>query len=227
MKSIEINGILRESTGKTSTISVRKNGGVPCVLYGGNEIVHFTAKEVGFKDLVYTAAAHTVLLNFGDKKKNAILQDIQFHPVSDKILHADFYELHDDRPVTMDIPVELSGSAPGVLNSGGILTRNKRKLKVKALPGNLPDSLNVDISELELGDKFYTSELESDNYELLHPDNTVVCQVRTSRASMSLPEDEEGVEGEEGAEGAESTEGAESIEGKSEAPEEESQDSKE
>ena len=135
----------------------------------------------------------------------------------------------------MDIPVELSGSAPGVLNSGGILTRNKRKLRVKALPGNLPDSLNVDISELELGDKFYTSELKSDDYELLHPDNTVVCQVRTSRASMALPEDEEGIEGEEGVEGVEGAEGAEGAEGKatesadakSEAPKEESQDSKE
>ena len=235
MKSIEIKGLIRETTGKTSTNSVRKDGNVPCVLYGGDEILHFTASEIGFKDLVYTAAAHTVVLNIGNKKKNAILQDIQFHPVSDKILHADFYELHDDKPVTMDIPVELSGSAPGVLNSGGILTRNKRKLRVKALPGNLPDSLNVDISELELGDKFYTSELESDDYELLHPDNTVVCQVRTSRASMALPEDDEGVEGEEGVEGVEGAEGAEgaegkaaeSADGKSEAPKEESQDSKE
>ena len=230
MKSIEIKGLIREVTGKTSTNSVRKDGNVPCVLYGGNEVIHFTATEIGFKDLVYTAAALTVVLDFGDKKKNAILQDIQFHPVSDKILHADFYELHDDKPVTMDIPVELSGSAPGVLNSGGILTRNKRKLRVKALPGNLPDSLNVNISELELGDKFYTSELENDDYELLHPDNTVVCQVRTSRASMALPEDEEGVEGEEGTEGAEGTEGTEGAEGadtKSGAPKEESQDSKE
>ncbi|MBJ34660.1 MAG: 50S ribosomal protein L25/general stress protein Ctc [Flavobacteriaceae bacterium] len=227
MKSIEITGTLREDTGKKSTNLVRKSGGVPCVLYGGSEIIHFTATEIGFRDLVYTAAAHTVVLNFGDKMKNAILQDIQFHPVSDKILHADFYELSDDKPVTMDIPVELSGSAPGVLNSGGILTRNKRKLRVKALPGNLPDSLNVDISELELGDKFYTSELESDDYELLHPDNTVVCQVRTSRASMALPEDEESIEGEEGAEGAEGDESAESADVKSEAPKEESQDSKE
>ena len=230
MKSIEIKGLIREVTGKTSTNSVRKDGNVPCVLYGGNEVIHFTATEIGFKDLVYTAAALTVVLDFGDKKKNAILQDIQFHPVSDKILHADFYELHDDKPVTMDIPVELSGSAPGVLNSGGILTRNKRKLRVKALPGNLPDSLNVNISELELGDKFYTSELENDDYELLHPDNTVVCQVRTSRASMALPEDEEGVEGEEGTEGAEGAEGTEGTEGadtKSGAPKEESQDSKE
>ena len=237
MKSIEIKGLIREVTGKTSTNSVRKDGNVPCVLYGGNEVIHFTATEIGFKDLVYTAAALTVVLDFGDKKKNAILQDIQFHPVSDKILHADFYELHDDKPVTMDIPVELSGSSPGVLNSGGILTRNKRKLRVKALPGNLPDSLNVNISELELGDKFYTSELENDDYELLHPDNTVVCQVRTSRASMALPEDEEGVEGEEGAEGTEGAEGAEgqaaegqaaeSADAKSGAPKEESQDSKE
>ena len=230
MKSIEIKGFVREATGKSNTNSVRKHGNVPCVLYGGNELIHFTSSEIGFKDLVYTASAHTVILDLGDKKKNAILQDIQFHPVSDKILHADFYELHDDKPVTMDIPVELSGSAPGVLNSGGILTRNKRKLRVKALPGNLPDSLNVDISELELGDKFYTSELESDDYELIHPDNTVVCQVRTSRASMALPEDEEGIESEEGVEGEEGTEGTEGTEGadlKSETPKEESQDSKE
>ena len=110
-------------------------------------------------------------------------------------MHADFYELHDDKPVTMDIPVELSGSAPGVLNSGGVLSRNKRKLRVRALPGNLPDSLNVDISSLELGDKFYTSQLESEDFELLHPENTVVCQVRTSRASMALREDEETEEG--------------------------------
>ena len=230
MRSIEIKGFVREATGKTNTNSVRKHGNVPCVLYGGNEIIHFTSSEIGFKDLVYTASAHTVILDLGDKKKNAILQDIQFHPVSDKILHADFYELHDDKPVTMDIPVELSGSAPGVLNSGGILTRNKRKLRVKALPGNLPDSLNVDISELELGDKFYTSELESNEYELLHPDNTVVCQVRTSRASMALPEDEEGIESEEGVESEEGTEGTEGTVGadlKSETPKEESQDSKE
>ena len=98
--------------------------------------------------------------DFGDKKVNAILQDIQFHPVTDKILHADFYELFDDKPVTMEIPVILSGSAPGVMNSGGVLSRNKRKLKVKALPGNLPDSIDVDISSLELGDKYYTSQVD-------------------------------------------------------------------
>ncbi len=229
MKSIKIKSLVREATGKTSTNSLRKDGNVPCVLYGGGEVLHFTATEIGFKDLVYTAAAHTVELDFGDKKKNAILQDIQFHPVSDKILHADFYEIHDDKPVTMDIPVELSGSAPGIQNSGGVLSRNKRKLRVKALPGNLPDSLNVDISSLELGDKFYVSQLENEDFELLHPENTVVCQVRTSRASMALPEDEETEEGAEGAaEGAEgaaegATEGA--AEGAAETPKDDSKDS--
>ena len=197
MKSIEIKSNNRENTGKTSTNSLRKGGNVPCVLYGGNEVVHFSATQIGFKDLVYTAAAHTVVLNFGDKKVNAILQDIQFHPVTDKILHADFYELFDDKPVTMEIPVILSGSAPGVMNSGGVLSRNKRKIKVKALPGNLPDSIDVDISSLELGDKYYTSQVDDEDFEILHPDNTVICQVRTSRASMILPEEEEGVEGEE------------------------------
>jgi large subunit ribosomal protein L25 len=228
MKSIKIKSLVREATGKTSTKSVRKDGLVPCVLYGGDQILHFTATEIGFKDLVYTAAAHTVVLDFGDSKKNAILQDIQFHPVSDKILHADFYELHDDKPVTMDIPVELSGSAPGVLNSGGVLSRNKRKLRVRALPGNLPDSLNVDISTLELGDKFYTSQLESEDFDLLHPENTVVCQVRTSRASMALPEDEETEEGAEGAEGAEGGaaegEGAAAEGGAAETPKDDSKE---
>ena len=221
MKSIEIKGKIRDNTGKTSTISLRKEDNVPCVLYGGNEVVHFSAKEIGFKDLVYTAAAHTVILDFGDKKVNAILQDIQFHPVTDKILHADFYELHDDKPVTMEIPVILSGSAPGVMNSGGVLRRNKRKLKIKAIPAKLPDSIDVDISSLELGDKYYTSQVESEDFDLLHPDNTVICQVRTSRASMVLPEDE-GVEGEEGIEGAE---GAEAKVSDAEAPKDESKES--
>ena len=214
MKSIEIKSKNRENTGKSNTNLLRREGNVPCVLYGGNEVVHFSATQIGFKDLVYTAAAHTVVLNFGDKKVNAILQDIQFHPVTDKILHADFYELFDDKPVTMEIPVILSGSAPGVMNSGGVLSRNKRKIKVKALPGNLPDSIDVDISSLELGDKYYTSQVDDEDFEILHPDNTVICQVRTSRASMALPEDEEGDEGEEGVEGEEGTEAAEGAESK-------------
>ena len=161
-------------------------------LYGGDEPVHFAAEELAFTKLVYTPNAHTVALEIGEKMKfNAILQDIQFHPLTDKILHIDFYQLFDDKAVSMDIPVKILGAAPGVLNSGGVLSRNKRKLRVRALPANLPDFIEADISNLELGSKLYVTELENENYRFLHPDNTVVCQVRTSRTSLQVETDEQ------------------------------------
>ncbi len=141
----------------------------------------------------------------GGQKINAILQDIQFHPVNDKILHVDFYQLSDDKEVNMEIPVIIEGAAPGVMLEGGTLVVNKRKLKVRALPNNLPDSISVDISELKLGNKISTADLVSGDFTILHPDNTVVCKVRTSRASMSIEEEE--VEGEATAEGEANAEG--------------------
>ena len=192
MKSITIKGSKRESVGKSATKALRNAGMVPCVLYGGDEPVHFAAKELAFTKLVYTPNAHTVALEIGEKMKfNAILQDIQFHPLTDKILHMDFYQLFDDKAVSMDIPVKILGAAPGVLNSGGVLFRNKRKLRVRALPANLPDLIEADISKLELGSKLYVTELENENYRFLHPDNTVVCQVRTSRTSLQVETDEQ------------------------------------
>ena len=192
MKSITIKGSKRESVGKSATKALRNAGKVPCVLYGGDEPVHFAAEELAFTKLVYTPNAHTVALEIGEKMKfNAILQDIQFHPLTDKILHIDFYQLFDDKAVSMDIPVKILGAAPGVLNSGGVLSRNKRKLRVRALPANLPDFIEADISNLELGSKLYVTELENENYRFLHPDNTVVCQVRTSRTSLQVETDEQ------------------------------------
>lgn len=192
MKSITIKGSKRESVGKSATKALRNAGMVPCVLYGGDEPVHFAAEELAFTKLVYTPNAHTVALEIGEKMKfNAILQDIQFHPLTDKILHIDFYQLFDDKAVSMDIPVKILGAAPGVLNSGGVLSRNKRKLRVRALPANLPDFIEADISKLELGSKLYITELENENYRFLHPDNTVVCQVRTSRTSLQVETDEQ------------------------------------
>lgn len=192
MKSITIKGSKRESVGKSATKALRNAGMVPCVLYGGDEPVHFAAEELAFTKLVYTPNAHTVALEIGEKMKfNAILQDIQFHPLTDKILHIDFYQLFDDKAVSMDIPVKTLGAAPGVLNSGGVLSRNKRKLRVRALPANLPDFIEADISNLELGSKLYVTELENENYRFLHPDNTVVCQVRTSRTSLQVETDEQ------------------------------------
>ncbi|CAM3330649.1 Large ribosomal subunit protein bL25 [Flavobacterium longum] len=188
MKSITIKGSERESVGKVSTKALRNAGMVPCVLYGGNQTVHFSAEEIAFKNLVYTPNAHTVVIDLGDKKFNAVLQDIQFHPVNDRMLHVDFFQLFDDKEITMEVPVRIVGTSPGVLN-GGVLRLNQRKLKVKALPKNLPDYVDANISELEMGNKLYVTKLVSDNYKLLHPDNTVVAQVRISRAAMKAAQE--------------------------------------
>lgn len=206
MKSITIKGSKRESVGKVATKALRNADKVPCVLYGSENPLHFSANELDFSKLVYTSNAHTVVLDIeGGKKINAILQDIQFHPVNDKILHVDFYQLSDDKKVNMEIPVVIEGTAPGVMLEGGSLVVNKRKLKVRALPNNLPDLIAVDISKLKLGNKISTADLVSGDFTILHPDNTVVCKVRTSRASMDIEEEE--VEGEATAEGETTTEG--------------------
>ena len=195
MKSITINGSKRESVGKKSTKALRNAGQVPCVIYGGDKPVHFSAEELAFSKLVYTPNAHTVVIALGSDTVNAVLQDIQFHPVTDRILHIDFYQLFDDKEIAMNIPVNLIGKSPGVAN-GGSLMRNKRKLRVKALPSNLPDFIEVDISPLKIGSKLYITELVNENYNFLHPDNTVVCQVKRSR--VTIEEEEEELEAEEG-----------------------------
>ena len=210
MKSITINGSKRESVGKKATKALRNAGQVPCVLYGGDQPVHFSAAELAFSKLVYTPNAHTVVIALGDTSYNAVLQDIQFHPVTENILHIDFYQLFDDKEIAMDIPVVLTGNSVGV-RAGGVLRRNRRKLRIKALPTNLPDNIVVDISKLKIGNKVYVSELENDGFKFLHTDNTVVCQIKQSRVSVDIEddEDEEGAEGAEGAEEAAAEGGAE------------------
>ncbi|WP_353776966.1 50S ribosomal protein L25/general stress protein Ctc [Winogradskyella sp. 3972H.M.0a.05] len=191
MKSITINGSQRESVGKKSTKALRNAGQVPCVLYGGDKPVHFSAPELAFSKLVYTPNAHTVVIALDNGTSfNAIMQDLQFHPVTDRILHVDFYQLFEDKEITMDIPVHVIGTSKGVLN-GGVLRRNKRKLRIKALPANLPDFVEADITKLKIGGKLYITELENDAYKFMHPDNTVVCQVRRSRAAMNVEDEEE------------------------------------
>jgi large subunit ribosomal protein L25 len=189
MKSITIKGSQRESVGKVATKALRNAGMVPCVIYGGENPVHFSAEERAFKGLVYTPEAHTVVIELeGGKKFDGILQDIQFHPVSDKILHVDFYNLDAAKEITMEVPVKVTGTSPGVL-LGGVLRLNQRKLKVRALPANLPDFVEANISELEMGNKLYVTKLGTPNYKILHPDNTVVCQVRISRAAMKAAQE--------------------------------------
>ncbi|WP_338375865.1 50S ribosomal protein L25/general stress protein Ctc [uncultured Flavobacterium sp.] len=189
MKSITIKGQERENVGKKATKAVRDAGMVPCVIYGGDQPVHFAADERAFKGLVYTPNAHTVVVELESGKKiDAILQDIQFHPVTDKILHIDFFQLQDDREVIMEVPVKVTGKSPGVM-AGGVLRLAQRRLKVKALPKNLPDFIEADITPLEMGNKLYITKLPTADFKFMHPDNTVVCQVRISRAAMKAAQE--------------------------------------
>jgi len=197
MKSITIQGTKRESVGKKATKALRNADLVPCVVYGEGEPLHFSAEERAFEKLVYTPDAHTATLEIEGKKINAILQDIQFHPISDKILHADFYELSESKPVTMEIPVRLEGRSRGVV-AGGVLSRPFRRLTVRALPADLPDEIVVNITSLRIGQKIYVGDLDSSKYTFLHPDNAVVVAVRTSRVAVDDSDDDEEEEGAEG-----------------------------
>lgn len=189
MKSITIKGSQRESVGKASSKALRNAGQVPCVLYGGENVVHFAADEAAFKSIVYTPNVYTAAIDLENGKKfDAIIQDIQFDPVSDKIIHIDFYQLYDDKEVTIEVPIKVTGSSPGVM-AGGVLRIVNCKLRVKALPKNLPDFVSVDVSSMEMGNKFYVTKLAQEDYKVMHPDNTVICQVRISRAAMKAAQD--------------------------------------
>jgi len=198
MKSITIKGQVREIVGKKSTKALRNAEQVPCVVYGGEKAVHFSAPSKSFKNLVYTADALTATIELEGKEPiMVILQDIQFHPVTDKILHIDFYQLHEDKEVIMDIPTFLVGNSIGVMN-GGSLSHSLRKVKVKAIPANLPDSIEANIAHLKIGMKITIGELPKADFTYIQNDGVVVAQVKMSRNATK--DDEEGEE--------ETTEGA-------------------
>ena len=194
MKSITIQGTKRENVGKKSTKALRDAELVPCVVYGGEQPINFSTAEKSFKNLVYTPDAHTVVIELEGKKIDAVLQDIQFHPITDKILHADFYQLSADKPVVMEVPVRITGRAKGVL-AGGVLRQSFRKLRLKAIPANLPDEIVVDVTPLKIGNKLYVGDIKNDQYTFLHPDNAVVAAVKMSRNAMknagAMVEDDE------------------------------------
>ena len=214
MKSITIQGTKRESVGKKSTKALRDAELVPCVVYGGKEPLNFSTEEKSFKNLVCTPDAHTATLVIDGETIEAVLQDIQFHPITDKILHVDFYQLSADKPVIMEVPVRITGRAKGVV-AGGVLRQSFRKLKVKAIPVNLPDEIVVDVTPLRIGNKLYVEKLKNDLYTFMHPDNAVVAAVKMSRNAMknagAMVEDDED-EVEETVEGAVETPAAESAE---------------
>ena len=198
MKSITIKGTKRENVGKKSTKALRDAELVPCVVYGGAEPLNFSTEEKSFKSLVYTPDAHTVELVVDGQTIPAVLQDIQFHPLTDKILHVDFYQLSDDKPVVMEVPVRITGRSRGVV-AGGVLRQSFRKLKVRAIPANLPDEIIVDVTPLRIGNKFYVESLKNEKYTFMHPDNAVVVAVKMSRNAMkggaAMADDDDEVEG--------------------------------
>ena len=200
MKSITIQGTKRESVGKKSTKALRDAELVPCVVYGGGEPLNFSTEEKSFKSLVYTPEAHTVSIEVDGETIPAVLQDIQFHPITDKILHVDFYRLSDDKPVIMEVPVRITGRSRGVV-AGGVLRQSFRKLKLKAIPANLPDEIVVDVTPLRIGNKLYVGDIKTDGFSFMHPDNAVVVAVKMSRTAMkggavADDDDEETTEGE-------------------------------
>lgn len=181
MKSITLKGLERESVGKVATNALRNAGRVPCVIYGGENPVHFSVDAKDLNPLVYTADALIVDLELASGKKfKAALQDLQFHPVTENILHVDFIELFDEKPVTMTVPVKIVGHSEGV-RQGGVLAINTRKLQVRALPANLPDVIEVDVTPLKIGDKAFVRTLQKENYKILAADNYIVAYIRTSR----------------------------------------------
>ena len=189
MKSIEIKGSLRAETGKKATRELRNNDIVPCVLYGvqkdenGNPVAtHFTVTTDGLRNLVYTPHIYVVDLNIDGKIVNAIMKDIQFHPVTDKILHVDFYQIDEAKPIVMEVPVQLEGLAEGV-KAGGKLALQIRKLKVKALYNVIPERLVVNVTNLGLGKTIKVGELNYEGLELLNAKEAVVCAVKLTRAA--------------------------------------------
>ena len=211
MQKIEIIGYKRANLGKNESKKLRENGNVPCVVYGGKEQIHFHAPMILFRDLVYTPGANFVKLNIEGEEKDVILQDIQFHPVSEVILHADFLELNDNKKVKMEIPVKIFGDSPGVQQGGKILMRI-RKLSVMAYPKNMPEFIEIDISGLDLGKSIKVEDLLNDEFDILNSPVVSVVSVNIPRVKIEIEEEEE--EGEEGAEGV--TEGGEKKEGGSE-----------
>jgi large subunit ribosomal protein L25 len=183
MKTIEIKGTFRTELGKKSSKLSRKAGNVPCVIYGKEKNIHFEAHENSFKNLVYTADAHLVKLIIEDKEYDAVLKDMQFHPVKDNILHADFIEIHENKPVIINIPIHVSGDSVGVL-AGGKLSIKRRSLKVKGFAKDLPEFLPIDITELGIHEGKKVGELSFDKIELLDPKKSMVLTIATSRVAQ-------------------------------------------
>jgi large subunit ribosomal protein L25 len=187
MKTIEIIGYRRANLGKSDAQKTRQEGNVPCVLYGGNEQIHFHSPVILFRDLIYTNEAHFVHLNIEGEECQAILQEVQFHPVSEIILHVDFLRISEDRKIKMDIPTRLVGQSPGVAK-GGALVRKRATLKVYAFPKDMPDHVDVDCSELDFHHSVKVGDMKMANLEFLDPKQASIAVVEVPRSAKLAEE---------------------------------------
>lgn len=211
MKTVDMIGYHRSDLGTKSAKELRKAGYVPCVIYGKETTLHFYAPMILFREIVYKPDACKVRVDIEGDEYEAILQDIQFHPVSEIIMHADFLILEEGKKVKLDVPVMLQGRPKG-LDKGGDLLQKVRKLTVRAIPSKLPEVIEIDVSHLGLGKSFQVEEMKDRPYEILTPGRISIATVAIPRALRGVSEDdEEEEEGEEGeaAEEAEASEAAE------------------
>lgn len=185
MQVFELKGELRTDLGKKATKVLREEKKVPCVLYGGKENIHFSVVEKDLSKLVYTPFVYIVKIMIDGNAYEAVMREIQFHPVTDRILHIDFYHIFAEKPVIIEVPVKLKGFAEGV-QAGGKLVQVIRKLKVKALPANLPGEVKLDVTSLGLGKSIKVKELSFDNFEVVNAKEVVIAQVKVTRASKSV-----------------------------------------
>lgn len=200
MKSVSISGSLRENVGKKDAKAQRVQGLIPCVLYGGKEQKMFVVEEAQFRDLLYTPEVKYVELTVDGKTYNAIVQETQFHPITDRLLHVDFLEVVDGKPITIEIPFKIKGTSPGVLK-GGFLHKRVRKLKVRGLLENIPEDITADISHMDIEDVIRICDINIDNLSIIDNPNKVIISVNQTRNVVATEE-----AGEEGAEENESAE---------------------
>lgn len=210
METIEIKGTTRKNLGKKSANRIRSEGNVPCVMYGGEKVIHFYAPELNFNKIIFTPNAYLLKIDVDGKTYDALLQDMQFHPITDRIIHIDFKEFHFGEEVITMLPVRIIGESVGI-KAGGKLRQRRRQLKVKGLPKDLPDSLEIDITDLDIGDSIKIGDLSFGGLTLLDTPRAMVVAVASSRIAKGMAEvvveEEEEAAVEEGAEVA--AEGAE------------------
>lgn len=185
MKTVSMSGSPRESVGKKDAKRQRAEGRVPCVLYGGEEQIHFVTEEKAFLKILHSPETFFIKLTVGAKDYDCVMKDIQFHPVSDSILHADFIEFTENKPLTLSIPVRFTGTSPGIIK-GGQMVKKFRKLPVLALPKDMPEAITVDLSDLDLNQKILISELPQEKYKILEKPERYLIAIIPTRQSVAV-----------------------------------------